>query len=63
MSVEGACQNCGTALPMCLYWKMHGYVACCPECKHGQPPAKVDRAFVPSPIDRGADMPDGVDEP
>ena len=24
---------------------------------------KVDRAFVPSPIDRGADMPDGVDEP
>jgi len=29
------CQNCGTALPMCLYWKIHGYVACCPECKHG----------------------------
>lgn len=33
-TVEDECLNCGTALPMCLYWKIHGYVACCPECKH-----------------------------
>ena len=31
------CENCDTPLPMCLYWKMHGYVACCPECKHPKP--------------------------
>jgi uncharacterized protein YbbK (DUF523 family) len=35
-----ACQYCGTAQPMCLYWKMHGYVACCPECTHGRRVAK-----------------------
>lgn len=37
---DRACPNCDTPLPMCLYWKMHGYVACCPECKH--PPAKAE---------------------
>ena len=34
----GVCENCGTAHPMCLYWKMHGYVACCPECTCGRKP-------------------------
>lgn len=39
------CVNCGCALPMCLYWKMHGYGACCPECKHPKP-------AVPAPAAR-----------
>jgi hypothetical protein len=28
------CQNCGCAQAMCLYYKIHGYIACCPECQH-----------------------------
>lgn len=38
------CENCGCAGPMCFYWKMHGYVACCPECTHGRKSATGNQA-------------------
>ena len=34
----GICRHCDTPAAMCLYWKINGYVACCPECTHGQKP-------------------------
>jgi len=37
------CGGCDAAMAMCVYWKMHGYVACCPECTHGQKPATGNR--------------------
>lgn len=36
---SGICVGCGAASAMCLYWKMHGKVACCPDCQHGKPPS------------------------
>ena len=44
-ATDDLCVNCGTALPMCLYCKMHGYVACCPECKH---PKSMEATNEPS---------------
>jgi hypothetical protein len=38
---DDRCRHCGAAQPMCVYWKMHGYVACCPECQHRDEPDAI----------------------
>jgi hypothetical protein len=42
-AAKAECSGCGCSRALCLEYKLHGAIACCPDCQHGNAPEASPR--------------------